>query len=95
MATLFPLCPTQHTNRQCPSAARWVTLLWGIPKAPPPYNLSAAPRQRNIAQMKKQSITSELHNEEIANISDGEFKALVMKMLTDLIELGQKMKKNK
>ena len=43
--------------------------------------------------MKKQSITSELHNEEIANISDGEFKALVIKMLTDLTELGQKMKK--
>ena len=40
--------------------------------------------------MKEQSKTSEreLNNEEIANLSDGEFKALVMKMLTDLIELG-------
>ena len=35
----------------------------------------------------------ELSNEEIANLSDGEFKALVIKMLTDLTELGQKMKK--
>ena len=45
--------------------------------------------------MKVQSKTSkrELSNEEIANLSDREFKALVIKMLTDLIELGQKMKK--
>ena len=44
--------------------------------------------------MKEQSKTSEreLSNEEIANLSDGEFKALVIKMLTELIELGRKMK---
>ena len=30
---------------------------------------------------------------EIAKLCDGECKALVIKMLTDLIELGQKMKK--
>ena len=28
----------------------------------------------------------------IANLSDGDFKALVIKMLTELIELGRKMK---
>ena len=40
--------------------------------------------------MKKQSKTSEreLSKEEISNLSDGEFKALVIKMLTNLIELG-------
>ena len=44
--------------------------------------------------MKEQSKTpeSELSDEEIANLSDGEFKALVIKMLTELIELGHKMK---
>ena len=44
--------------------------------------------------MKEQSKTSEreLSEEEIANLSDGEFKALVIKMLTKLIELGRKMK---
>ena len=44
--------------------------------------------------MKKQSKTPEreLSDEEIANLYDGEFKALVIKMLTELIELGQKMK---
>ena len=48
-----------------------------------------------MVQMKEQSKTSErgLSEEEIANLSDGEFKALVIKMLTDLIELCQKMKK--
>ena len=44
--------------------------------------------------MKEQRKTSEteLSKKEIANLSDGEFKAMVTKMLTDLIELGWKMK---
>ena len=43
--------------------------------------------------MKEQRKTSERElNEEIANLCDGEFKALVIKMLTELIELGWKMK---
>ena len=46
-----------------------------------------------MAQIKEQSKTSELSNEEIVNLSDGEFKALVIKMLTELIEVGWKMKK--
>ena len=33
-----------------------------------------------------------IRDEEIANQSAGKFKALVIKMLTELIELGQKMK---
>ena len=46
-----------------------------------------------MAQMKERSKTSELSDEELANLSDGEFKALVIKMLTELIELDWKMKK--
>ena len=48
-----------------------------------------------MAQMKEQSKTSEreLSDEEITNLSNGEFKALVIKMLTELTELGWKMKK--
>ena len=47
--------------------------------------------------MKEQSKTPEreLSDEEIwkrAKLSDGEFKSLVIKMLTELIELGRKMK---
>ena len=34
----------------------------------------------------------ELRGEEVANLSDGEFKTLVIKMLTELTELGCKMK---
>ena len=34
----------------------------------------------------------ELSEIEIANLPDGEFKALVIKMLTERIELGRKMK---
>ena len=47
-----------------------------------------------MAQMKEQRKTSEreLSDENIANLSDGEFKALVIKMFTELIELGQKIK---
>ena len=50
-----------------------------------------------MAQMKEHRKTPEreLSNEETANLSDGEFKALVIKMLTELIELGWKMKKKK
>ena len=44
-----------------------------------------------MAQTKEQSKTSELSDEDIANLS-GEFKVLVIKILTELIELGQKMK---
>ena len=44
--------------------------------------------------MKKQSKTLEkgISNEEIGNLSVGEFKTLVIKKLTELIELGCKMK---
>ena len=45
-----------------------------------------------MAQMKGQSKASELSNEEIANLSGGEFKALVIKMLTELIRFGLKIK---
>ena len=44
--------------------------------------------------MKEQRKTpeKELSDEEIANLSDGEFKALIIKMLIELTELGQNMK---
>ena len=47
-----------------------------------------------MAQMKEQNKTPErkLSKEAIATLSDGEFKALVIKMLTELIELGCKVK---
>ena len=44
-----------------------------------------------MAPMKEHSKTSELSNEETANQSDGEFKALVINVLTEPTEFGQKM----
>ena len=93
-AVLFPLWPLPH-KRSC-NTPRRVALLGCRPKAPPPYNLqlNRGPKQSNIAKMKEQSKASEreLNDEEIANQSDGEFNTLVIKMLTELIELGRKMK---
>ena len=46
-----------------------------------------------MAQMKEQiKSPEELSDEAIANLSDAEFKTLVIRMLTELIELGHKMK---
>ena len=47
-----------------------------------------------MAQMKEQIKTpeEELSDEEIANLSDAEFKTLVIRMLTETIELSHKMK---
>ena len=47
-----------------------------------------------MAQMKEQINTpeKELKSEEIDNLFDAEFKTLVIRMLTELIELGHKMK---
>ena len=59
-----------------------------------PYNITGEPRQRNMAQMKEQIKTpeKELSDKDINNLSDAEFKTLVITMLTKLIELGHKTK---
>ena len=43
--------------------------------------------------MKKQikALQMELSNEEIANLSDAQFKTLVIRMLTELVEYGHKI----
>ena len=50
--------------------------------------------QRNIAQMKEQNKTpeKELDKMEIANLSDVEFKTLVIRMLKECIEYGNNIK---
>ena len=66
----------------------------GIKETVNKTNQTGAPKQRNRAQAKEQSKTPEreLSDEQIANLSDRELKALVIKMLTELTELGRKMK---
>ena len=51
------------------------------------------PRQRNMVQMKEQIKTPELElsNEKIDNLSNAEFKTLVIRMLTKIIEYGRKI----
>ena len=47
-----------------------------------------------MAQMKEQIKAPEkiqLSNEEIANLSDAQFKTLVIRMLTELVEYGHKI----
>ena len=46
-----------------------------------------------MAQMKEQIKTSEKHlsDKEIANLSDTEFKTLVIRMLTEMVEYGRKI----
>ena len=46
-----------------------------------------------MAQIKEQIKTPkiELSNEEIANLSDAQFKTLVIRMLTELVEYGHKI----
>ena len=46
-----------------------------------------------MAQMKEQIKTSkmELSDEEIANLSDAQFKTLVIRMLTEMVEYGHKI----
>ena len=46
-----------------------------------------------MAQMKEQIKTpeKELSNQEIVNLSDAEFKTLVIRMLTDVVEYGCKI----
>ena len=51
-----------------------------------------------MAQMKEQIKAPEkiqLSEEEIANLSDAQFKTLVVRMLTEMVEYGHKKKKKK
>ena len=52
-------------------------------------------RQRNMAQMKEQNKTpeKELHKMEISNLTDAEFKILVITMLKELIGYFNSIKK--
>ena len=51
-------------------------------------------RQRNMAQMKEQIKTPEKEqNKEISNLSDAEFKTLVIRMLKELSEDLNSIKK--
>ena len=43
-------------------------------------------------KLKKKTSVKELSDEEIANLSDAEFKTLAIRMLTEMVEYGHKIK---
>ena len=90
MAPSRPLPHVQHH-----SAATSISPPWWTPKAPPLY-VTGTPRQKKMAQMKEQIKAPEkiqLSKKEIANLSDAQFKTLVIRMLTELVEFGHKLMK--
>ena len=87
-AAFFPLWPLPE--RQRPQCSKEGCPAWVTTEGLTHLQLIRGPQQRNRVKMKEQSKASEreLNDKEIANLSDGEFKTLVIKMLTALIELG-------
>ena len=49
------------------------------------------PKLKKISKLQKKI---QLSNEEIANLSDAQFKTLVIRMLTELVEYGCKIEEN-
>ena len=59
-----------------------------------PFTGQAHQDKKKMAQMKEQIKAPEkiqLSNEEIANLSDAQFKTLVIRKLTELVEFGHKL----
>ena len=93
---LLPIGPIPHIQPQ--SAVTSVTPPWYIPKALPLY-ITGVPRlKKKMAYVKEQIKAPEiiqLSNEEIVNLSDPQFKTLVIRKLTELVEFGRKLDENK
>ena len=82
VGTITPSRPLPHVQRH--STATSITLPRGTPKAPPLY-VTVTPRQKKMAQMTEHFKAPEkiqLSEEEIANLSNAQFKTLVIKTLT-------------
>ena len=90
---MFPLRPLPHI--QCYKAAMWVAWMWQIPKylRLRPLLGNRHTQAKYMAQMKEQikAPKIELSNEEIANLSDAQFKTMVIRMLTEMVEYGCKI----
>ena len=89
-APLLPLSPSPMYSfiAQQPAFPR---LTLGTPKAPP-LKVTDTPKQKiKVAQMTEHFKVPEiiqLSSEQIANLSDAQFKTLVIKTLTELVEFG-------
>ena len=92
-AALFPLGPLPHIQHH--SAVTWLPHPGEYLRLRPLLqNRHAETSPPNMAQMKEQIKAPEkikLSDEEIANLSDAQFKTLVIRMLTELVEYGHKI----
>ena len=91
-SAIAPSRPLPHIQHH--SAATSGTPSWGTPKAPPLYLTSAPRLKKKMAQMTEHFKAPEkiqLSDKEIAKLSDAQFKALVIKTLTELVEFVRKL----
>ena len=99
MGAIAPSQPLPHIQHH--SAATSVTPPQGTPKALP-LHITGTPRHTHThththtqkAQMKEQITAPEiiqLSSEQIANLSDAQFKTLVIRKLTELVEFGRNL----
>ena len=67
--------------------------MWVAPPWRTPHYKTGTRRQKIMALMKEQirDPKIELSDEEIANLSDAEFKTLAIRMLTEMVEYGHKI----
>ena len=87
-APLLPIGPLPYI--QCHNTATWVALPWRIPKAPPLTCNRLGETKKKKEQIKVPE-KMQLRDEEIANLSEAQFKILVIRMLTELVEYGCKI----
>ena len=70
----------------------WIDPPWWTPKAPLLiWNWCAETKKYGTNETSGQSSKIELSNKEIDNLSDAQFKTLVIGMLTELVEYGRKI----
>ena len=89
-----PLLPLGPSPMYSVTAQRPMLPHLGEHLRPTPLQNRCAKTKKKMAQMKEQIKAPEiiqLSNEEIANLSDAQFKTLVIRMLTELVEFGHKL----
>ena len=81
----------QYLKFKHPNPTKWVAPPWWIPKALPlQHNRCSKTKKYGSNERTDQTPEKELSDEEITNLSEAEFKTLVVRMLTEMIQYGHK-----
>ena len=91
-SAIAPSQPLPHMQHH--GATTTITLPQGIPKALPLYIQTRQDKKKKMAQMTEHFKAPEiiqLSSKKIANLSDAQFKTLVIRMLTELVEFRHKL----